>query len=66
MKYCWTSPIMRIANSVEKCTCVLRLVLLEDVRLHGAADLRERLGPDAFVRLAIDELIPGDSSSPEP
>jgi hypothetical protein len=44
---------------------VLCLVLLEDVRLHGAADLRERLGPDALVRLAIDELIPGDPQQPE-
>jgi hypothetical protein len=37
---CWTSPIIFIANSVEKMHGVLGLVLLEDVGLHRAAHRR--------------------------
>ena len=40
---------------------VLRLVLLEDVGLHGAAHRRERRGADLLVGLARQHLVAGDA-----
>jgi hypothetical protein len=45
---------------------VLRLVLLEDVGLHGAAHRLEGLGADALVHLGLDQLIPRHPEEREP
>ena len=45
---------------------VLRLVLLEDVRLHGAAHRLQGVRADALVRLAFQQLIPADAQQRQP
>ncbi len=47
---------MRSANSRREDAGVLRLVLLQDVGLHGAADVREHVRPDPRVGLRRDHV----------
>ena len=67
MKYCCTSPIMRMRELGGEDAGVLRLILFEDVRLHRAAHLRQRFGLDAVsVHLGRDQLIAGHAEQREP
>ena len=40
---------------------VLCLILLQNVRLNGAANGRQRFGPNSVVSLGIDNLVAGDA-----
>ena len=45
---------------------VLRLVLLEDVGLNGAADRLQRLGLDPLVHVAVEHHVARGAKQPEP
>jgi hypothetical protein len=59
MKYCCTSPIKPQRELGAEDAGVLRLVFLEDVGLHGAADLREGVGLDLGVDVGGEDLVAG-------
>ena len=66
MKYC-----LHIAHQPQRelggeNAGVLRLVFLQNVGLHGAAHLRERVGFDFFIDVARQDLSPVTPSSISP
>jgi hypothetical protein len=66
MKNCWTSPIIRSANSVEKMQVFCAWSSFRMSACTVPRTPRERIGADPCVGVRADDLVAADAEQAEP